>query len=91
MMSSAPNLLSRRRLLIGLGLSLPASAALAFDERPMTVPQAAAHAAGCGGPTAHASLIAEVEKSLGTQLTEDEKRMILVRMSCPVCGCPLAS
>jgi len=89
-MSATPHL-TRRRVLSGLALSLPASAALAFGESPMPPKLTALHQAGCGPTADHKAFLAEVEKTLGSSLTEAEKRDLLAKITCPVCGCSLGT
>lgn len=89
------NSLSRRRLmtaLAGSGLALGASSspAFAFTEESPTARLMALHANACGATASHEELVHEVEQTLGPNVSDQEKRAVIAKLTCPICGCPLA-
>lgn len=86
--------LSRRRLmtaLAGSGLLLGATSrkAFAFSEETPTARLLALHDNACGATASHKELVDEVEKTLGPNVSAEEKKAVVAQLTCPICGCPL--
>jgi hypothetical protein len=78
--------------LAGVG-ALVAGPALALTVREATPAEAEAYVAACRARlTDHDQLVREVLALLdGQNLNEDKKQEILRTLTCPLCGCALAS
>jgi len=74
----------------GLILGATSSRALAFSEESPTARVLALHANACGATASHEQLVQEVEKTLGANVSEADKKAVIAQLTCPVCGCPLA-
>lgn len=86
--------LSRRRLMAALaggGFTLgAASRAMAFSEEAPTARLRILHDNACGATASHKELVEEVEKTLGPNVSVEEKKAVIAQLTCPICGCPLA-
>jgi len=74
-------------VLVGLGAAAPATA---FRERPIGEAETMI-GTGCGASVEHREVVAELERSLGIRLTDEEGRKIAAALSCPRCGCPVTA
>lgn len=94
--------LTRRRFLArtalagtaGGALLVAARSASAFQVRPMDAETHALYMNRCGGGDAsayHRELLAEAKAKLPSTLSEQEIAAALAELTCPVCGCSLAS
>ncbi len=91
------NSISRRRLMtvlagsaLGVGAGLATTQpAQAFSPDITTVRLRALHQNACGATASHRELVDEVNQTLG-DMPMQEKQAIIAKLTCPICGCPLA-
>lgn len=67
------------------GLARPAAAFRVVDGNDLR----AVLDEGCGSTAYHRRALADAAAGLGTDLTPEQRRMVLASLPCPTCGCNL--